>query len=186
MSRLLDDLLELSRIGRIVNPPEDVALGELAHEVVELLRGRLDERRTRVEIAADLPRVRGDRQRLREVLQNLVENAVKFMGSQDAPLIRIGVRDEANEPVFYVQDNGQGLDPRYRERLFRLFEKLDPRAEGTGVGLALVQRIVEAHGGRVWAESEGLGRGATFCFTVPGTAQPGERARAAEDGFRGA
>jgi len=186
MSRLLDDLLELSRIGRIVNPPEDVALGELAHEVVELLRGRLDERRTRVEIAADLPRVRGDRQRLREVLQNLVENAIKFMGSQDAPLIRIGVRDEANEPVFYVQDNGQGLDPRYRERLFRLFEKLDPRAEGTGVGLALVQRIVEAHGGRVWAESEGLGRGATFCFTVPGTAQPGDRARAAEDGFRGA
>jgi signal transduction histidine kinase len=167
MHGLLEDLLELSRIGRIVNPPEDVSMAELAREAVEMVRGRLDERGARVEIAGDLPSVRGDRQRLREVLQNLIENAVKFMGQQPAPLVQVGVRPGNPEPVFFVRDNGQGLDMRYQEKLFRLFEKLDPRGEGTGVGLALVRRIVEAHGGRVWVESDGPGTGATFCFTVP-------------------
>jgi len=72
-----------------------------------------------------------------------------------------------NEPEFYVRDNGLGIEPRFLERVFGLFEKLDPGGEGTGVGLALVRRIIEAHGGRVWAESEGLGRGTTFFFTLP-------------------
>ena len=170
MHRLLEDLLELSRIGRIVNPTEDVSMAELAREAVEMVRGRLDERGVRVEIAEDLPRVRGDRQRLREVLQNLIENAAKFMGRQEAPVVQIGLRPGDPEPVFFVRDNGQGLDMRYQDRLFRLFEKLDPRGEGTGVGLALVRRIVEAHGGRVWVESDGPGTGATFCFTVPAQA----------------
>jgi signal transduction histidine kinase len=78
--------------------------------------------------------------------------------------------------VYYVRDNGQGIEPRFLERVFGLFEKLDPSAEGTGVGLALVRRIIEAHGGRVWAESEGAGRGSTFCFTLP---PPPEAASAA-------
>jgi len=173
MHHLLDDLLELSRIGRIVNAPEDVPMEPLAREAVELLRGRLDERGVRVEIAPDLPSVRGDRHRLLEVLQNLVENAVKFMGEQTAPLVEIGARDGDGGPVFFVRDNGQGLDPRYQQRLFQLFEKLDPSVEGTGVGLALVRRIVEAHGGRIWVESDGLGRGATFLFTIPAAAAAG-------------
>lgn len=167
MQRLLEDLLELSRVGRVVNPAEDVALVPLVREAVELVKGQLDRGRIDVEIAPDLPVVRADRRRLLEVFQNLVENAAKFRGGQPAPRIEIGARHDGEEPVFYVKDNGRGIEPRFLERVFDLFEKLDPTAEGTGVGLALVRRIVEAHGGRVWAESDGLGRGATFCFTLP-------------------
>jgi signal transduction histidine kinase len=119
-----------------------------------------------VEIAPGLPVVRADRSRLLEVYQNLVENAAKFTAGR-APRVEIGVRSDRGEPVFYVKDNGCGIEPRFLERVFDLFEKLDPGAEGTGVGLALVRRIVEAHGGRAWAESDGPGRGATFCFTLP-------------------
>lgn len=172
MQRLLEDLLELSRIGRIVNPPQDTALGELAREAVELVRGLLDEKNVAVEISDGLPTVRGDRQRLLEVFQNLIENAAKFSGSQPRPRVEIGARAENGGQVFYVRDNGQGIDPRFRDRVFDLFERLDPRAEGTGVGLALARRIVEAHGGRIWAESEGPGRGATFCFTLSSAPQP--------------
>jgi signal transduction histidine kinase len=167
MHRLLDDLLELSRVGRVVNTAEAVALGPLAREAVELVKGQLDQGRVEVDIAPDLPVVRADRQRLLEVLQNLVENAAKFTGDERTPRIEIASRQDEGETVFFVRDNGRGIEPRFLERVFDLFEKLDPAAEGTGVGLDLVRRIVEAHGGRAWAESDGPGRGATFCFTLP-------------------
>jgi signal transduction histidine kinase len=179
MHRLLDDLLELSRIGRVVHPPEDVPLGGLVREALELLKGQLEPRGIVVEVAPDLPVVRADRRRLLEVLQNLLENAAKFSGGQERPRIELAMREDGGERVFFVRDNGRGIEPRFLERVFGLFEKLDPGGEGTGVGLALVRRIVEAHGGRVWAESAGLGRGATFCFTLPsggsGAAQAPEK-----------
>ena len=166
MHGLLDDLLELSRIGRVVHPPEDVPLGELVKDALELLKGQLEAKGVLLQVARDLPVVHADRRRLLEVLQNLVENAVKFTGQQKHPHVEIGWRVMDNEPEFYVRDNGIGIEPRFLERVFGLFEKLDPGGEGTGVGLALVRRIIEAHGGRVWAESEGLGRGTTFFFTL--------------------
>jgi signal transduction histidine kinase len=168
MANLLDDLLELSRVGRVVSPPAEIPFGELACEAVELVKGRFAGRDLVVEIAPDLPVVRGDRHRLLEVLQNLLENAAKFVDGQATPRIEIGASRDGGEWVFHVRDNGRGIDPRHLDRIFDLFEKLDPRMEGTGVGLALVRRVVEAHGGRIWAESEGLGRGATFRFTLPG------------------
>jgi signal transduction histidine kinase len=167
MHRLLDDLLELSRVGRVVHPPEDVPLGDLAREAVELVKGQLGESRVVVDVAPDLPVVRADRRRLLEALQNLVENAAKFTAGEGEPRITIGARQDGEEQVFFVRDNGRGIEPRFLEKVFDLFEKLDPAVEGTGVGLALVRRIVEAHGGRTWAESEGPGQGATFCFTLP-------------------
>jgi signal transduction histidine kinase len=122
----------------------------------------------RVSVQENLPRVYGDRPRLLEVWQNLIDNAAKFMGEQSNPLIEIGqtgISDEGS-PIFFVRDNGIGIHPRFGERIFGLFDKLDPRTEGTGIGLALVKSIVEFHGGRIWVESE-LGKGATFYFTLP-------------------
>jgi signal transduction histidine kinase len=108
-----------------------------------------------------------DRARLVEVLQNLVDNAAKFMGDQPEPLIEIGMRTGNKPPIFLVRDNGLGIDPHYHDKVFGLFDKLDPKSEGTGIGLALVKRIIEVHGGRIWVESAGLGHGSTFCFTLP-------------------
>ncbi len=169
MNRLLDELLELSRVGRQINPPEDVALGEMARLAVELLAGEIENRGVEVEIAPDLPVVAGDRIRLLEVFQNLLANAVKFMGEQATPRVEVGVRDDDGEQVIYVSDNGLGIDPRYQEKIFGLFERLDGKVEGTGVGLALVKRIVELHDGRIWVESPGPGYGSVFCFTAPST-----------------
>ncbi len=166
MNRLLDELLELSRVGRQVNPPEDVALVEVARLAVEILAGELEARGVEVEIAPDLPIVTGDRVRLLEVFQNLLANAVKFMGSQAEPWIKVGIRRDKDQRVIYVSDNGIGIDPRYQEKIFGLFERLDGQVDGTGIGLALVKRIVELHDGRIWVESPGEGRGSTFCFTL--------------------
>ncbi len=104
------------------------------------------------------------------MLQNLINNAVKFMHDQPAPRLEIGCRDAGGEWIFHVRDNGCGIEPAYLERVFELFERLDPEIEGTGIGLALVRRIVELHGGRVWVESEGRGSGTTVCFTLAGSA----------------
>jgi PAS domain S-box-containing protein len=170
MDRLLRDLLELSRIGRVMNPPQEVPFEEIVREALGLVEGRLKERGIRIEVAAGMPAVLGDRVRLVEVVQNLVDNAAKFLGVQERPLIEVGVRDEERngKPVFFVRDNGMGIEPQYQEKIFGLFNKLDPAAEGTGIGLALVKRIVEVHGGTIWVESKGGGGGATFCFTLPG------------------
>jgi len=168
MQRLLNELLELSRVGRIVNPPQEAPFEAIAREAVESVRGRIKARGVQVEIADSMPMVYGDRARLVEVMQNLIDNAVKFMGDQPAPRITIGAlgADKAGMPIFFVQDNGMGIDPQYHERIFGLFNKLDAQTEGTGIGLALAKRIVEVYGGRIWVESE-PGKGSTFYFTIP-------------------
>lgn len=97
----------------------------------------------------------------------MVENAIKFMGDQTSPRIKIGSRIDDGETVCYIQDNGKGIDSTYSDKIFGLFEQLNGDNEGTGIGLALVKRIIEYHGGRVWVESEGLGCGSTFCFSIP-------------------
>jgi PAS domain S-box-containing protein len=174
MDHLLKDLLELSRIGRLVNPPEDVSLEELAHEARELVHGQADEAGVQVVISPGLPTVLGDRIRLLEVLQNLIDNAVKHMGEQSRPRIEVGSRRDGNQTICYVRDNGIGIDTRYHEKIFGLFDQLDPNVDGTGIGLALAKRIIEVHGGRIWVESEGLGRGSTFCFAIETQAQSPE------------
>ena len=127
------------------------------------------ERGIAVHIDPNLPGVYGDRPRLLEVLQNLLDNAAKFMGDQKEPRIEIGCEGADSEPgksVFYVRDNGLGIAPEHFERVFGLFNKLDPKTEGTGIGLALIKRIIEVNGGRIWVWSE-PGKGSTFLFTLP-------------------
>ncbi len=168
MQVLLNELLELSRVGRFVNPSEDIPFEALANEAMELVQGRIQARGVQVEIQPNLPNVYGDRQRLVEVLQNLIDNAAKFMGNQAKPRIEIGLHEYAEDgkPIFFVRDNGIGIAPEFHERIFGLFNKLDAQAEGTGAGLAIVKRIIEVHGGRIWIESE-AGKGATFLFSLP-------------------
>jgi PAS domain S-box-containing protein len=167
MQMLLNDLLDLLRIGRLVNPQQYIPFGELAQEAVELVHGQIQSRGIHVSIQEDLPTVFGDRRRLVEVLQNLVDNAAKFMGDQPQPRIEIGLSGyERGLPIFHVRDNGAGIDPLHHDRIFGLFNKLDTGSEGTGIGLALVKRIVESHGGRIWVESEPA-KGASFLFTLP-------------------
>ena len=167
MYALLNDLLELSRIGRVINPAEEISFVELAANAIELVSGRLSEKNVEVKLVPTGQKVFGDRQRLVEVLQNLLDNAAKFTRPDSKPIIEVGYcKQEGGKPVFYVRDNGIGIAPQHHERIFGLFNKLDPAAEGTGVGLALVKRIIELHEGSIWVESE-LEKGTTFFFTLP-------------------
>lgn len=175
MQALLHDLLELSRIGGLAEEPEEIPMHELIDEALQIVEGAIAESSVRVQIAPDLPMVRGDRRRLLEVLQNLIENAAKFMGEQAEPMIEIGVRHEAEGNVLFVKDNGVGINPPYLERVFGLFNQLDQTIDGTGIGLAIVKRIVELHGGRIWVESAGLGQGCCFCFTLANEGTPRSR-----------
>jgi signal transduction histidine kinase len=170
MQRLLNDLLELSRVGRSVNQAELVNLNSMISEVLELLHGRISGGKVpiRVSVEENLPTVYADGPRLMEVWQNLIDNAAKFMGDQSDPHIEIGQAGHAKDgsPIFFVRDNGIGIDPKFRDRIFGLFDKLDPHTDGTGVGLALVKRIIEFHGGKIWVESAPR-KGAAFYFTLP-------------------
>lgn len=168
MQILLNELLELSRVGRITNPPEDVPFGEIVQETADLLSGQLDAGKVRLNILSELPVVHVDKLRISEVIQNLISNAAKFMGDQENPTIDIGMNglDTDDKPIFFVRDNGIGIHPDFHERIFGLFNRLDPSTEGTGIGLTLVKRIIEIHEGRIWLESE-QGKGSTFLFTLP-------------------
>ncbi len=166
MQDLLKDLLELSRIGRLMNEPVELKFGEIVKEALALVEGQITSKRVSVEFTDDGCKVRGDGARLVEAMQNLIDNAIKFMGDQPHPRIKIGVLTDAkNRPTFFVQDNGIGIDPQYSERIFGLFNKLDANTQGSGVGLTIVKRIIEVHGGRIWVESQ-PGKGSTFYFTL--------------------
>ena len=167
MQRLLDELLELSRIGRLVNPSREISLNELVQETVDILAGRISEGQVEISISPRLPVVYGDRPRLLEVFQNLIDNAVKFMGDQPSPRVEVFAEEGDKHITCFVRDNGLGVPKRYQTKIFGLFERLDQACEGTGIGLALVKRIVEFHGGRIWVESDGEGKGSTFVFTLP-------------------
>ncbi|MBK9924185.1 MAG: PAS domain S-box protein [Anaerolineales bacterium] len=167
MHTLLTELLGLSRIGRMINAPENVPFDDLVQDAMDIVHGQLEARHITVRSQPNLPIVNGDRQRLTQILQNLIDNAAKYMGDQTDPRIEIGQQgEEGDMPIFYVKDNGIGIDPEFHERIFGLFNKLDAQSDGTGIGLALVKRIIEIHGGRIWVESE-AGKGSTFYFTLP-------------------
>jgi len=165
MGKLVDQILDLSRIGRIINPPTNIQFGDIVQEALELAQGPLNARQVEVRVEQELPIVHVDRVRIVQIMQNLITNSIKFMDDQQNPCIEIGMEEQNGERVFFVRDNGIGIDPQYQDRLFELFNKLDPRTEGIGMGLALVKRIIEVHGGKIWVQSE-LGKGATFYFTL--------------------
>jgi signal transduction histidine kinase len=166
MDKLLKSTLELSRIGRVISPPENVPLGEIIGDALSQTAEKIKSGGIKVSVAPDMPIVHVDRMRIVEVLVNLLENSMKYMGDQPQPEIKIGKRQDGENTVFFVQDNGIGIEPSQHDKVFELFYKVDKKTEGTGAGLAIVKRIIEVHGGRIWIESD-LGKGCTVCFTLP-------------------
>jgi PAS domain S-box-containing protein len=166
MQSLLEELLELSRIGRMVNPSSRVLFKDLAQKAVDTVIGRLRAKEVNIEIDTTPVEIIGDITRLSEVMENLIDNAAKFSGDGEPTKIIISTRQQAGDTIYFVQDNGIGIKPKYHEKVFGLFDKLDQKAGGTGIGLAIAKRVIEIHGGRIWVESEGEGKGTTFCFTV--------------------
>jgi PAS domain S-box-containing protein len=166
MDKLLGETLELSRVGRVANPTENVPFGEIVSEALAQAAERIRSNNVEISVGEDWPVVYADRMRLVEVLVNLIENSVKYMGNQPRPRIEIGYKLDGSLPVFFVRDNGIGIDPSQHDKVFELFYKVGGTTEGTGAGLAIVKRIIEVLGGRIWIESE-LGKGCTICFTLP-------------------
>ena len=167
MAQLIEDLLEFSRLGRKPLDVTSVDLAALVQAVVQELQQANADRTVAVTVAP-LPPAMGDRALLRQVLTNLIGNAFKFTRQRPDAQVEIGFRDDNGERVYYVRDNGAGFDMQYASKLFGVFQRLHPAAdfEGTGVGLALVQRIILRHGGRVWGKGQ-VNEGATFQFTLP-------------------
>ncbi|MGB9924452.1 MAG: PAS domain S-box protein [Methanothrix sp.] len=162
MDMLLSDIIELTRIGRVINPPEDVPFELLVKEAVDQLAGTIEKRGAEVRVAEGMPTVRVDRMRIVEALVNLIDNSMKYTVKDKRLVIEISHRDG----VFCIKDNGIGIPENQREKVFDLFYKIDPKSDGTGVGLTIVKRIIEVHGGRIWIESDGCSWTA-FCFTLP-------------------
>ncbi len=168
MGNLIDDLLAFSRIGRAETRKTRVNLDQLIKEVVAEIGQDTQGRDVQWKIAA-LPTCYGDRSMLRLVLMNLLSNAVKFTRARKQSMVEVGYVDgNKGEFEVFVKDNGAGFDMQYANKLFGVFQRLHraEEFEGTGIGLAIVQRIIQRHGGKVWAES-GIDQGATFYFTLP-------------------
>jgi PAS domain S-box-containing protein len=166
MGNLIDDLLTLSRLSRAPLNKREVDTGMLVRSVLDDLQSQPNARQVEVR-CADLPSCQGDPALLKQVWINLLSNALKYTLKKESPLVEIGCAAQPDGNVYFVRDNGTGFDMRYANKLFGVFQRLH-RAEdyeGTGVGLAIVQRIIHRHGGRVWAEAE-VDRGATFYFTL--------------------
>ncbi|WP_119727380.1 sensor histidine kinase [Thermomonospora amylolytica] len=182
MQALISDLLMFSRVGRSERPMEPVDLNRTLERTRHDLGHAIEETGARIE-ADELPVVTGDRTLLAMLLQNLVGNAIKFHGDEP-PRVRLAVRRSAEHPdmwEFACSDNGIGIDPKYAERIFLIFQRLHPQDSysGTGIGLAMCRKIVEYHGGRIWLETDHTGPGTTFRWTLPAQ-EAGARARRAD------
>jgi light-regulated signal transduction histidine kinase (bacteriophytochrome) len=172
MGTLIDDLLTFSRLSRVPLHKQEVNNDKLVRSVIDDLNAQQTGRQIGVRVG-ELPESVGDPALLKQVWVNLLSNAFKYTRHHVAARVEVGCLRESNEDIYFVRDNGAGFDMRYASKLFGVFQRLH-RAEdyeGTGVGLAIVQRIIHRHGGRVWAEAA-VDRGATFSFTLEGASKP--------------
>lgn len=166
MSTLIGDLLELSRIGRVVGEPRQVDIAEIARHVGRTHVAQLESRGIRYVVRDDIPPVVADAHRIGQVIDNLVVNAIKYGVRDTGTIIEVGGEASSGEVRIYVRDNGPGIPTEYQGRIFDLFQRLHAEPDGTGVGLAIVKRIMEVHNGRVWVESR-PDEGATFWIALP-------------------
>jgi light-regulated signal transduction histidine kinase (bacteriophytochrome) len=182
MGLLVDDLLNLGRVGRQDLRLQVTGLRSLVDETITELQPDCLDRQVEWKIGA-LPFVDCDPGLMKQTLGNLFSNAIKFTRSRNPAVIEVGQQEKNGQSVIYVRDNGVGFSMKYADKLFGVFQRLHRQEdfEGTGVGLATVQRIIQKHGGRIWAEAE-LDKGATFYFTLGGSEKTGNKAKAAVAG----
>jgi len=166
MNDLLDDLLELSRVGKVNKEPEECSFGDLVEEATANLRGSIKRSGVTINVQPELGDLKCEKFRIVELLQNLMENAIKFSGNVPEPEITIGSTPHNGHSVYFVKDNGIGIDAKFHNKVFGLFERLETNTEGTGIGLAIAKKIVQSQGGEIWVESEGSDKGSTFYFTL--------------------
>jgi light-regulated signal transduction histidine kinase (bacteriophytochrome) len=166
MSRLIDDMLKLSRLSRAEMHVEEVNLSELVTFIAGELKNNQPDRQVEITIAPDVV-AKGDRSLLQILLTNLLENAWKFTGKCSQSQIEFGVSQQDGNPAYFIKDNGAGFSMAHAGKLFQPFQRLHTNRDypGSGIGLATVQRIINRHGGRIWAEAE-VGKGATFHFSL--------------------
>jgi len=174
MREMIDGLLQYSRVETRGDPFEPVDLETVLEDVRKNLRMKIDEHGAEI-TAEDLPRVEGDDGQLRQVFQNLLSNAIKYSG-EDAPRVHVSAEQDGTTWTISIADNGIGIDSDEQERVFEVFQRLHSREthSGTGIGLALCERIIERHGGEIWVDSE-PGEGATFSFTLPAVGTASDR-----------
>jgi signal transduction histidine kinase len=169
MKLLVDDLLELSRIGRLHEEKVEFSFSSLVEDVLSGFKAQIDGKGIEIAIHGDFPAVYGERKRLTVVMENLLSNAIKYIGKHNPrPRIELGAKKRDGEYVFFVRDNGMGIEQVYEHKIFQVFQRSPAarkEADGTGVGLAIVKRIVEHHEGNIWVETQ-LGKGSTFFFTL--------------------
>jgi PAS domain S-box-containing protein len=169
MESLINDLLEFSRIGRMTEKKSKFSFAGIVKEVLKMIQPQIQARGIEVDIQEDLPDIYGEKKRFIQVMENLLTNAVKYIGKENpCPRIDVGAQDRDGQKVFFVRDNGIGIEKRYFDKIFQIFQRLPAakkHGEGTGVGLAIVKRIIELNGGKIWLTSE-PGKGSTFFFTL--------------------
>ncbi len=167
IDNFIDDLLQLSRVGRKEPPKEDVDLEEVAQEVADDLSTELEEKEIEVKIGNNLPSFYFERKRVYQIFSNFISNACKYMGDQENPQIRIDGKDKDGSWLVWVEDNGIGIAEDQQEKIFEVFQRENRvEEEGTGVGLSITKKIVESHDGEIWVESE-KGKGSTFYIEFP-------------------
>ncbi|MEM9362567.1 MAG: two-component regulator propeller domain-containing protein [Bacteroidota bacterium] len=167
MNNLITDITKIAKLGKIENKLELLDTNEILEIARGLIQGRMNQNNTKLYIDKNIPKIYGDRNRMIQVFENLLDNAIKYMGHQNAPAIRIEAASFENENQFMIIDNGSGLDKKELDRLFTPFERFDGSVDGSGLGLYMVKKIVEAHNGSISAKSDGKNRGATFIITLP-------------------
>ena len=168
LQNLIADLINLSRIGRVSEAPETFDSMRLVQQVVGELEPQATAKDVKVEIAGNLPLVFGERKQLYQVFINLIDNAIKYSDpNQPQRTVRVECTETAGEWRFVVRDNGIGINPKHREKVFNIFQRAGNSKEpGTGIGLSIVKRTAEAHGVRAWADASGTGSGSAFYFTI--------------------
>jgi len=167
MAHLIDDILALSRAGRKELKKTDLDMESLVKNVFKELKPNKNERNVQLKVHS-MPLVYSDRTAMHQILTNLISNSIKFTADQEKAIIEVGIKTSDNETIYYVKDNGAGFNMKYYNKLFDLFQRLHGQNEfeGTGVGLAIVKRLLSRQGGRVWAEGK-VDEGATFYFVLP-------------------